>query len=265
MKLQIEYIPVNELEEYSNNTRKHDTPDITQIAKSIEKYGFNDPIGIWSDHQVIVEGHGRLAAAKSLGMTEVPCVRLDHLTDEQRREYGIAHNKTAELSEWDFEKLEKELADLDMGDFDFGFEDEETSESAEVVEDDYDEELPAEPKAKLGDIYQLGRHRLLCGDSTDKECIQSLLGNVKPDLLMTDPPYGIEANKMTMGSGKKEFHRGSTDWDASRPNLTLALTVADTACIWGGNYFTDELPPTNDWLCWHKKNDGLSFSEFELA
>ena len=108
-KLKIEYLPVEDLEEYKNNTRKHGNEDIDQIAKSIERFGFDDPIGIWSDHNVIVEGHGRLMAAKKLGMNVVPCIRLDHLTDEERREYGIMHNRTAELSEWDMEKLTKVL------------------------------------------------------------------------------------------------------------------------------------------------------------
>lgn len=124
MELKIEYIPVSKLKPYEKNTRKHGDLDIDNIAKSIEKYGFNDAIGIWGDN-VIVEGHGRLLAAKKLGMKDVPCVRLDHLTDEQRREYAIAHNATAELSEWDFDILPDELVDLDLNgfDFDFGIED----------------------------------------------------------------------------------------------------------------------------------------------
>jgi ParB-like chromosome segregation protein Spo0J len=96
--LKIEYLSVDELEPYEKNTRKHQKEDISQIVKSIKKFGFDDPIGIWSDHNVIVEGHGRLMAAKKLGMKEVPVIRLDHLTDEQRRQYGIMHNRTAELS-----------------------------------------------------------------------------------------------------------------------------------------------------------------------
>lgn len=119
--LKIEYIPVDKLEQYKKNTRKHGNEDVAEIAKSIEKYGFDDPIGIWSDHNIIVEGHGRLMAAKKLGMTEVPCIRLDHLTDQERREYAIMHNKTAELSEWDMDMLSDELADLDLSDFNVKF------------------------------------------------------------------------------------------------------------------------------------------------
>ena len=107
MELKIEYLPIKALKPYDKNTRKHQKKDVDNIARSIEKFGMNDPIGIWKDN-IIVEGHGRLLACKQLGMTEVPCVRLDHLTDEQRREYAIAHNATAELSEWDLDILPDE-------------------------------------------------------------------------------------------------------------------------------------------------------------
>ena len=121
--LKIEYLPVMALEEYTNNTRKHTDEDVEQIMHSIERFGFSDPIGIWSDHNVVVEGHGRLMAAKHLGMTEVPCVRLDHMSDEDRRAYSIMHNKTAELSEWNFDTLQLELDDIDLSDFDVSFDD----------------------------------------------------------------------------------------------------------------------------------------------
>lgn len=120
--LQVEMLPIEALTEYENNARTHGREDIEAIEWSIQQFGFNDPIGIWSKDNVIVEGHGRLKAAKNLGMTEVPCIRLDHMTDEQRRAYGLAHNKTAELSKWDFEKLDLELAgihELDMSKLNF--------------------------------------------------------------------------------------------------------------------------------------------------
>ena len=128
MELKIEYLPIKALKPYEKNTRKHQKKDIDNIARSIEKFGMNDPIGIWKDN-IIVEGHGRLLACKQLGMTEVPCVRLDHLTDEQRREYAIAHNATAELSIWDKDFLAEELADLDLSNFDFSFLDDEKKEN----------------------------------------------------------------------------------------------------------------------------------------
>lgn len=104
-------------------------------------------------------------------------------------------------------------------------------------------------------------HFVMCGDSTKD--LHRLLDGASIDLVHTDPPYGISADKMTMGSGAKEFHRG--EWDNTAPDVTYLLELADKVCIWGGNYFTDTLPVNNDWLCWHKKNDNLSFSEFELA
>lgn len=119
--LKIEYLPVGDLKPYKRNARKHETKDITAIKASIKEFGFDDPIGIWKDN-IIIEGHGRLLAAKELGMPEVPCIRLDHLTDEQRRAYALAHNRTAELSEWDFDVQAAELQeinDIDMSEFGF--------------------------------------------------------------------------------------------------------------------------------------------------
>ena len=121
MELKIEYIAVEDLKPYERNTRKHGEEDVEGIIKSIEKCGFNDPVGIWSDKNIIVEGHGRLMAAKQLGMETVPCIRLDHLDDKGRREYAILHNATAELSIWDKDFLAIELPELDLDDFDFDF------------------------------------------------------------------------------------------------------------------------------------------------
>lgn len=128
MQLKIEYIPIDKLKPYERNNKKHEEYDIDEIAKSIEKYGFNDAVGIWKDN-TIIEGHGRVEACKKLGITEVPCIHLDHLTDKQRREYAIMHNKTSELAEYDFDNLKLELDDLDLSDFDidFGIDDENVS------------------------------------------------------------------------------------------------------------------------------------------
>jgi hypothetical protein len=147
-QLKIVYLPIGELKPYKKNTRKHQQNDVDNIALSIQKYGMNDAIGIWGEDNVIVEGHGRLLACKKLGMTEVPCVRLDHMTDEQRREYAIAHNATAELSEWDFAVLSEELTDLDLGDFDFDFEIEEDEE------DDFDQKTNDEYYEKMKKEFQ---------------------------------------------------------------------------------------------------------------
>ncbi len=188
MELKIEYLPIKALKPYEKNTRKHQKKDVDNIARSIEKFGMNDPIGIWKDN-IIVEGHGRLLACKQLGMTEVPCVRLDHLTDEQRREYAIAHNATAELSEWDFDILPDELAELDLSDFDFDF-GIESEEPNEVFQDEVPEiDMEEVSKTKLGDLWQLGKHRLLCGSSTEQKDVDKLLDGQHSKLLFTSPPY----------------------------------------------------------------------------
>ena len=170
--LKIEYIDVAKLKPYDKNTRKHEDYDVSQIAKSIEQYGFNDPIGIWGKDNIIVEGHGRLLAAKKLGLKEVPCIRLDDMTDKQRREYAILHNKTAELSSWDFDLLAEDIGELDFSGFDIDWGLPADVEETEIIEDEAPEvDEEHEPVCKLGDIWQLGRHKLICGDSTDKATV----------------------------------------------------------------------------------------------
>lgn len=130
-ELKIVYLPLDKLTPYENNARKHEKADLQTIENSINQFGMCDPIGIWSDKNIIVEGHGRLLALKELGYTEAPCIRLDHLTDEQRKAYAIAHNKTAEMSELDMAKLEQELQEItniDMSAFGFTDEQEEKAE-----------------------------------------------------------------------------------------------------------------------------------------
>jgi ParB-like chromosome segregation protein Spo0J len=112
--LEIIYLSPGDLKPYENNTRKHTPDDIDQIKASIEACGFNDPIAIWGENNLIVEGHGRQIAALEMGLDKVPCIRLDHMTDTQRRDYAIRHNRTAELSGWDFAKLEEEIAALEI-------------------------------------------------------------------------------------------------------------------------------------------------------
>lgn len=137
MELKIEYIAVDDLKPYEKNNKKHKDFDIGEIAKSISKYEMIDPVGIWGKDNTIVEGHGRVLACKQLGIDKVPCIRLDHLTDEQRREYAIVHNKSSELALYDFDNLADELADIDLSDFSFDFGiDTDAEEEAEIVEDE---------------------------------------------------------------------------------------------------------------------------------
>ena len=156
MELKIEYLPIKSLKPYERNTRKHTDYDVGEIAKSITECGFNDPIGVYGENLTIVEGHGRLLAAKKLGMKEVPCIRLDHMTDDQRRKYAILHNKTAELSAFDFDNLAIELEDLDFSNFDFTFGIEDDEEEAEIVEDDDLDEQDRLFKERMarGEIYE---------------------------------------------------------------------------------------------------------------
>lgn len=145
-EIKIEYLPIDQVKPYAKNTRKHDAYDVGEIAKSIELYGFCDPIGIWGDN-IIVEGHGRLMAAKKLNMKEVPCIRLDHMTDEQRRAYGIVHNKTAELSEYDYDYLTQELQEIDLSDFSFDFP--EIFEFESLQEENFEEDADEKENERL--------------------------------------------------------------------------------------------------------------------
>lgn len=197
INLKVEYLSVDSLTPYSKNARQHKDLDIAVIKKSIEEFGFNDPIGIWGDKNYIVEGHGRLQAARELGFKEVPCIRLDHLNDKQRKAYALEHNRSAELSIWDIDTLEEELKALE-DDFDLsalGFEEFLGNEEPEVTDDDFDEDLfiSENPESKPGDIYILGRHRIMCGNSSLPETLNALLGEeTKIDLLLTDPPYNVD-------------------------------------------------------------------------
>lgn len=148
MELKIEYLPIDKLTPYEKNARKHERLDVDNIARSIEQYGMNDAIGIWGEKNIIVEGHGRALACKQLGIKEVPVVRLDHLTNEQRREYAIAHNATTDLSSWDWNVLNDEVFNLNFDGFDFDF-----LEDA-VTDDEFGEDFSL-PDGDKPDICQM--------------------------------------------------------------------------------------------------------------
>ena len=174
--LKIEYIRTDQLKPYENNAKMHPDDQIDQIKASIRKFEMIDPIGIWSKDNLIVEGHGRLIACQQLGVEKVPVIRLDHLTDEERRAYALAHNQTTLTSGFDPEMLRVELSDIKDIDMDlFGF-DMDALGDFEAEEDDYEVAPPKNPKTKIGQIWQLGEHRLMCGDATDPECLKKLSG-----------------------------------------------------------------------------------------
>ena len=179
-KLKIEYKNVDDLIPYENNPRKNDNA-VEAVAKSIKEFGFKVPIVIDSEG-IIVAGHTRLKAAKELGLEEVPCIIADDLTPEQVKAFRLADNKLAELADWDFDLLNLELEELEDMNFnmeDFGFEIN-LQEETKIIEDDFDCDLVEETDIKQGDIFQLGRHRLMCGDSTSLEDVQKLVGGGYP-------------------------------------------------------------------------------------
>ncbi len=191
-----ESVKIDILKPYENNARTHSEEQVKKIVRSIKEFGFINPVLIDGDFGIIA-GHGRVMAAKKMGMTEVPCLFVEDLTEAQKRAYIIADNKLALDAGWDEEMLQFELAELQEMDFDitltgFELEDLEDDEPQEVVEDDYEVAPPEEPKTKMGDIWQLGRHRLMCGDSTDKATIAKLMDGNKADMVFTDPPYGMK-------------------------------------------------------------------------
>lgn len=189
--MEIIKLNINEVIPYPDNPRKNDNA-VDAVAESIKQCGYCSPIVIDEDN-VILAGHTRLKALKKLKWKEVECVRKTGLTEEQKKKYRILDNKTNELAEWDFDLLEEEIDGLDFDGFDFGFDMSAFEEPQEIVEDEppeVDEEN--EPITQLGDIWQLGAHRLMCGDSTDKETVELLMDGKKADMVFTDPPYGVD-------------------------------------------------------------------------
>lgn len=189
--MQIEKVKIADLLEYKNNAKEHPQWQIEQIVESIEKFGFNDPIAI-DENNTIIEGHGRLYALQEMGAEEVECIRLSHLGENEKKAYILAHNKLTMNTEFDADLLAQELGEIEGIDMSsFGFL---TDPLIEVVEDDFDDEAAIEqpePIAKLGDVYQLGEHFLMCGDSTDFIAVKKLCGEALMDLLVTDPPYNV--------------------------------------------------------------------------
>jgi len=201
----VQEVTLSKLKPYENNAKIHGTGQIEKIKASIEEFGFLTPCLIDEEYNLIA-GHGRVMAAKELGMETVPCVFVEGLTEAQRKAYILADNRLGELGEWDMELVISELEDLQAMDFDIeltGFELPVEIEQAEVVEDEVPEEV--ETRAKLGDLWKLGGHRLICGDSTDITVIDRLMDGVKAKLLLTDPPYGIDVVKGNKVDGDKAF------------------------------------------------------------
>lgn len=206
MNLEIKYRPLDELIPYVGNAKQHPDEQVVKIASSIKEFGFNNPILLDGDNGLIA-GHGRLLAAKKLGMTDVPTIELSHLSDSQKRAYILADNRLAEVhSDWDMDMLSAELDRLSEDGFDIdltGFDESFILKDPEEGLTDEDEvpDLPDEPVTVLGDIWVMGEHRLMCGDSTSIDSVDLLMAGKSVDMVFTDPPYNVGFNGR---SGKHE-------------------------------------------------------------
>jgi len=237
-------VPLASLIPYARNARTHSDAQVAQIAASIREFGFTNPILVDGEHGVIA-GHGRLLAARKLGMTEVPTIELAHLGPAQKRAYILADNRLALSAGWDDDMLRIELGDLQAEGFDLGLTGFDPGEIFPLLIDhtrgltdpDAVPEPPANPVSRPGDVWRLGRHRLVCGDSTDPATVQRALDGVRPHLMVTDPPYGVDydpawRNHAGLGATKRvgtveNDHRA--DW-----REVWALFPGDVAYVWHG-------------------------------
>ena len=260
---------VNDLIPYINNPRINDEA-VDVVAASIKEFGFKNPI-IIDKGNVIIAGHARLKAAKKLGLKEVPVIRVEDLTDKQIKAFRIADNRTSEFAEWDMELLEIELEGLDdlFTGFDVAVFDDIKGIDREVEEDDFDEEPPEEPISKKGDIWLLGRHRLMCGDSTSEEDVVKLMNGEKADMLFTDPPYGVNYTGGHFHSGDVNIKRPREKLIADdtaniyREFLPVVLPFVDGPCyVWFAdtkarevyNALHENNTEIHALLIWHKVN-----------
>ena len=208
-KMNIEYWKTEDVKPYENNPRINDGA-VDATANSIKEFGWKQPIVV-DKEGVIIVGHTRLKAAKKLGMEKVPVLVAKDLSSEQADAYRLADNKTGEISEWNMDMLGEELSqieDIDMTDF--GFDDDELElqdENADAEDDEFDGKIPENPTSKVGDIYKLGEHRLMVGDSTDPDQVKQLMDGEKADLLITDPPYNVSIGKFASQEDAKKRHR----------------------------------------------------------
>ncbi len=275
--MNIQMLKLSDIKPYEKNPRKNNEA-VKYVAESIKEFGFKVPIVIDKDN-VIIAGHTRYKAAKRLKMKEVPTIIADDLTDEQVKAFRLADNKVAEKAEWDFDLLPLEINDIvniDMGAFGFDL-DFSGGVEEQVQEDDFEVEPPKEPKAKLGDIYQLGRHRLMCGDSTSIEDVENLLDGNKIDMVLTDPPYGIDVvgdngkvgadfGVVPKGTYSKVIADDTTE--TAQKSYNILQSLCNRLILWGGNYFTDFLPFSDGWIIWDKRCDsGIknTFADGEMA
>ena len=244
-----ENVEIEKLIPYKNNARTHSDEQIEKIAKSMKEFGFINPVLVDGNLNVIA-GHGRILGAKKLGMKEVPCLFIEDLTEEQKRAYIIADNRLAEDAGWDKELLKIELEDLKNMNFDItltGFELEDfdfSMDETEVIEDEFDETVPEEPTSKKGEIYKLGKHFLMCGDSTDINDVEKLMNGVKADMLLTDPPYNVDYE----GGTGLTIQNDNMDDETFREFLRVSFFNANSVMKEGAVFFI-----------WHADSEGYNF------
>ena len=261
-------LKLSEIVQYENNARKNDKA-VKDVAESIKQCGYIAPI-IVDENNVILAGHTRYKALKKLGYKEITVRKVSGLTDEQKRKYRLLDNKTNELADWDFEKLKDEIDGLDFSEFDIDWGIEEDIEPVSVVEDTPIEiGNTREPTTKFGDIYQLGEHRLMCGDSTDKATVEMLINGGKVALVFPDPPYGMSAVSKS-GVLQKKYKQDIMNDDTNEVAVSaflLAKKMFPNACqIWfGANYYTECLPSAECWIVWDKNNGSSDQTDCELA
>lgn len=244
-----ENVEIEKLKPYKNNARTHSDEQIEKIAKSMKEFGFINPVLVDGNLNVIA-GHGRILGAKKLGMKEVPCLFIEDLTEEQKRAYIIADNRLAEDAGWDKELLKIELEDLKNMNFDItltGFELEDfdfSMDETKVIEDEFDENVPEEPTSKKGEIYKLGKHFLMCGDSTDINDVEKLMNGVKADMLLTDPPYNVDYE----GGTGLTIQNDNMDDETFREFLRVSFFNANSVMKEGAVFYI-----------WHADSEGYNF------
>lgn len=247
--MNIQQVKIEKVKPYDKNPRKNKAA-VDYVANSIKEFGFQQPIVVDKD-MVVIAGHTRLKAAKKLKLKEVPVVIADNLTEEQVKAYRLADNKTAEKAEWDFDLLTDELLSLQELDFDmeqFGF-DFDFGEDEEAVEDDnWEADVPEEPISKRGDIWVLGRHRLMCGDSTDAADVALLMDGNKADMLLTDPPYNVDYTGKASELETRKIENDKMKDSAFQDFLTSAFSNAAENMKAGGVFYI-----------WHADSEGLNF------